>query len=509
MLGRASVGLRLLVVVLLLYVATAGGSLATTDAVVTYDVTRSLVSRGSLALSGNLLGMDAHRGSDGRYYSPFGIAQSLFNIPFYIAGRGAERLTGAKVGKPDTVTKAAVAMGNTVAAAGCVWMTFLLAGCTTLGRRGAVTAALLVAFATVLWPYSKFGFNAPLSGLCLTGAAYGLCVGTRRNRRVPLVCAGAALGAALLTRHELALAILPATAFLVLEVRHDRARLIRGLAHVWAPFACAVGVWLTLNDVRFGNPFDSGYLRDPIPGFRSPVFAGLYGLLLSPSTSLFIYSPIVLASLPALVVFAKRDRHLAWFCGSLVLVFVVFYAFLGNWAGGRSYGSRYLVPVLPFLCLPVATLFERGVARPLRASVAALAIASALIQLPGVLVDFSRVSQRWAATEQPRPAGDRRLAWSASPLFLNTQEMVAAVPRNLRYLAGRETPPAVDRSSTDAGRRDFAQQFWFSLDLWWLYLFYLGACPAWAALALGLTPLVLAAWAARGLCAGLRTSEST
>jgi hypothetical protein len=209
------------------------------------------------------------------------------------------------------------------------------------------------------------------------------------------------------------------------------------------------------------------------------------------------------------VVFGKRDRHLAWLCGSLALGFVVFYAFLGNWAGGRSYGSRYLVPVLPFLCVPVAALFELGVARPIRASVAALAIASALIQVPGALVDFSRVSQRWAAAEQARLVGDRRFAWSASPLLLNTREMVAAVPRNLRYLAGRDTPPAVDRSSTDTGRRDFAQQFWFSLDLWWLYLFYLGACPAWAALALGLTPLVLAAWVASGLRAGLRTARAT
>ena len=128
---------------LLVYGATAGGSLATTDAVVTYDVTRSLVERGSLALSGNLLGMEAHRGIDGRYYSPFGIAQSVFNVPFYLVGRGAERLIGTKVGKPGAVTKAAVAvaMGNAVAAAGCVWMTFLLAGCTALRPRGAVVAA--------------------------------------------------------------------------------------------------------------------------------------------------------------------------------------------------------------------------------------------------------------------------------------------------------------------------------------------------------------------------------
>ena len=500
---RRAVGLRLLVMALLVYGATAGGSLATTDAVVTYDVTRSLVERGSLALSGNLLGMEAHRGIDGRYYSPFGIAQSVFNVPFYLVGRGAERLIGTKVGKPGAVTKAAVAMGNAVAAAGCVWMTFLLAGCTALRPRGAVVAAGLVGFATVLWPYSKFGFNAPLAGLSLTAAAVGLCRGTRRDHRPALVGAGAALGVALLTRHELALAAIPATLFLVLELRPNRSRLARALALVWTPLVGAVGIWLALNYARFGNPLDSGYLRDPIPGFGSPFSDGLYGLLLSPSTSLFLYSPIALASVPALVAFGRRDRHLAVLLSSLILIFVVFYAFLGNWAGGRSYGSRYLVPVLPFLALPVAVLFEPGTARRVRAAAAALAVLSVAVQIPGVLVDFSRVSQRWAAmpSHQSQLGPERRLLWSASPLLLNALETAEAIPRNLHYLAGSDTPPAVDATSRDEGRRDFGQQFWFSLDLWWLFLFYLGVYPAWVAVAVGVIQFLMIAWVARGLVA--------
>jgi len=38
------------------YLATAGGSMATTDAVVAYDLTRQMVDHGTIALSGNLIG---------------------------------------------------------------------------------------------------------------------------------------------------------------------------------------------------------------------------------------------------------------------------------------------------------------------------------------------------------------------------------------------------------------------------------------------------------------------
>jgi hypothetical protein len=56
-----------------------------------------------------------------------------------------------------------------------------------------------------------------------------------------------------------------------------------------------------------------------------------------------------------------------------------------------------------------------------------------------------------------------------------------AVPNNVRYVMGLETPPVRATAASEA-QRDFSQQFGFSLDFWWLYLFYLGAMPAWAAL---------------------------
>lgn len=147
----------------------------------TYDVTDNLVRHGSIAMSGNLLGMESQRGADGRYYSPFGIGQSLYNVPFYLAGRATTALTGLRAGRSDSLVKAAVAMGQTLVAATIVWQTFALAVMVTGRVSSSAMAALTLAFASVLWPYARFGFNQPLACATLLAAiGYAYC-GVRSN----------------------------------------------------------------------------------------------------------------------------------------------------------------------------------------------------------------------------------------------------------------------------------------------------------------------------------------
>ncbi|MGE5357696.1 MAG: hypothetical protein ACM3NQ_01675 [Bacteroidales bacterium] len=495
---------RVFFVALLVYASTAGGSLATTDAVVSFDVTRSICEHGSLAMSGNLLGMDAHRGVDGRFYSPFGIAQSIYNIPFYLAGRTAQRALGVRFGKSDTVTKAAVAMGGTPVAAACVALTFLLALEVSGQAVVALTAALLLGFGTVFWPYAKFGFNAPLATCFMLLSALGAWSAARSARLVPAALAGLALGGAMLTRHELAIGGLPIAIFFVMRARGSRAFALQAAAGLGG-FGIGAAAWMAVNAVRFGNALNPGYLGDPIPAFGSSLFAGLYGLLLSPAASLIVYCPVVLLVAPALVWMWRRERPAAVLFGGIFLTMLVFYAQLGNWVGGRSYGPRYLVPTLPFLVIPVAWWLCGVRRRRLPSLAIAICALSVAVQLPGVLVDFAKVSVAWARQYEAGAVPDRRVEWRAAPLVLNTRATVEAVPRNVRYLAGIDTPPRPARDAGDADR-DFSQQFAFSLDLWWLYLFYLGAWSAPVALLVGCVPLVAAVLISRQLARGVSCS---
>ncbi len=152
-------------IVLCVYLTTAGGSFATDLA--SYEVTKNLVQRGSVAMSYDVLETEAERGLDGQYYAPVGIGHPLVGVPFYLASRVVQQLFDVRVGKPETVDKAAVVVGSAVTAALCAPLVFLFAWRITGSLVGALFAAFALAFGTSLWPYSKFGFNAPLATLCL------------------------------------------------------------------------------------------------------------------------------------------------------------------------------------------------------------------------------------------------------------------------------------------------------------------------------------------------------
>ncbi len=480
------------------YLFTAGGSLATIDAVKTFEVTRSLVERGAIDAPPALL-LPANRGVDGRYYPQFGIGQSLYGVPFYLAGRLVERVADGHLPKRDVLRKAAVASGSAFAAAGCVWLAFLFATWLSNSVTAGVFAALSLAFGTLMWPYSKFGFNAPLATLCLLGATALLWAGTRRGRRSALLGSGFLLAALILVRHEGMLAAVPAAMWLAMEAKGPGriGVLLRRSVLVGAPYLAGVGFWLSFNVYRFGSPFYSGYT----PRFGNPL-VGLQGLLLSPGGSLFLYCPLALAAIGALVWLARRDRASACLLGGNVVVFLLFYSTLVDWQGGRSYGPRYLVPTLPFLCIAVAAWYASG-SRRLKAALLALTVVSVIVQWPGVLVDFSKVGEQ-DAQHTGESHAVRAASWHSAAIVLNTSAAVSALPLNAQILAG--TRPRTAIQATRDEDPSFARSLAFSLDFWWVYAYHLRLVRAPIALLCGLIPLVFAAFFAVRLRAAIRPS---
>ena len=464
---------------LCLYGATTGGSMATD--IMAYEVTKGIVERGSVAMSYNLFEMEAHRGIDGRYYSPYGLGHALYSAPFYLLGRTAERFSGGGIGRSESLRKGAMTVGSAVAAAASVWLTFWFAWALVGQRRPAVMAALALGCATAMWPYAKFGFNAPLATLCVLTAVYGAWVGVRFHRLWMLVLSGAGIGAALLVRHELVLVSLPIVLWLILESWPDIRRAVRTISVIAMPAVVAVMITAYYNWIRFGNLFDTGYLRDQTAVFGS-FWQGVVGLTVSPGGSLFLYSPLLLLGIGALNELRKEDRHTAILLTGVTLVLFCFYASLGHWDADRSYGPRYLLPLTPFLCIPLARWFDTGATGVRQKIVMAGLVVSMLVQLPGVLVDFSKVGHTPEIGYQTRNV--RRWEWQYSALVLNTRAAVSTVPQNIRYLAGVDKRPSTTPAMGLA--RNFSAQFAYSLDFWWVYLYFLGVISAEVTIILGL-----------------------
>jgi hypothetical protein len=120
---------------------------------------------------------------------------------------------------------------------------------------------------------------------------------------------------------------------------------------------------LAYNSIAFGSPLEQGYGTKP---FDTPLATGLYGLLVSPSRGLLVYTPYVIFPLGALlrawrwpgaVAVRLRGLSLVW------LATLALYATYAEWWGGRVFGSRFLDDLAPLLFAALAWGIGTGMLR--------------------------------------------------------------------------------------------------------------------------------------------------
>jgi len=139
-------------------------------------------------------------------------------------------------------------------------------------------------------------------------------------------------------------------------------------------FSCGLGVVLALlgyyNYFRFGNPLETGRGVDPSAVmqfgygvFTSPI-QGIYGLVFSSNKGLLLFSPVVVVALLAWPRLNRLHPFLSRVLVAAIAFRIVFIASRSDWHGGFSLGPRYLLMLLPYLCLPlvllVKDLLQRG-----------------------------------------------------------------------------------------------------------------------------------------------------
>ena len=298
-----------------------------------------------------------------------------------------------------------------------------------LGYRYAVAAgaALILGLDTMAWVYSKVFFREPLAALALLATAYFL-LGLR-----PVVAGGAAgpqrLTYALLavasyglaiTTKEMMLVALPVLllvgAWYLAEGRGPQrppARQQIGLLiFVTLISATIFGLILLYNSSALGHlALGSRRVSDFIPSFfaMSPeMWSAMAQMPFSPGKGLFTHSPILLLSLFA-IAFLWRQRRYGELLLPLLLVPVFMRAYgtaYGDWWGGRNWGPRYFVPLLPFLAIALAPVLQYLLQRRSRALWAGFLVVAALsfaVQVGGLAVNLQLFANQLTAIRADAP----------------------------------------------------------------------------------------------------------
>jgi len=150
---------------------------------------------------------------------------------------------------------------------------------------------------------------------------------------------------------------------------------------------------LIYNYAAFDSPFSTGYSYVPevgiftgmdegFHGLSYPHFEWFYGILFGGERGLLWFSPILLLAPLAIYRYwrAPDSRGETIIICAVALYYVLWNSSYFYWHGGTATGPRHLVPIIPFLCLPLALLWS-GARAWLKYTLSGLFIVSFLITL--------------------------------------------------------------------------------------------------------------------------------
>jgi hypothetical protein len=531
---------RIGVAAALLFALTGGGRIVGSDELAMFELSRAML-RGNLAVpEGATL-----EGPDGRHYTKNAAAQAVIALPWVAAVEGAVRAAPIAEHQRELAERFGISFFNAVVTAILLAVFYTVVRRMEVGPRSALAATVLLGASTPLWVYAKSFMAEPLQAIGLLLALAG-CAGVGAGRAYARPERMAGLGVFLAV--SVKLSMLPLALACMTTLIGQPARAWRTPLLGLALALIGHGIY---NVARFGTPFETGYgAQATATAYTTPIWVGLYGLLLSSGKGVLWFAPALWLALPIWLAGALPFAELrpssdpdvrvarGWGraaaamtpvqrirFGSLAVAVaaLLLYGRFQHWAGDGSFGPRYLIPVLPLAFLIVALALERG-GRTVRRWAWGLGVFGALVQFGGVGVYFGaqmREAGDYPYTlplEHPRFMSDSHFNPRFTPivdhwrmLIRNGGEYLRGEGPALKVGGGAEPatagvePTTISRIGVGAEDQD---RLLHALDFWWAYLAYAGFAP-WPPVLAAFLLAVLTAWAwGRAAHAARREAQS-
>ncbi len=377
-----------------LFLVTSTGRVRTVDEIEVKFQGESLMLHGTTAVPQAVEANRFYGALDrkGQPRAPYGEAQALLSVPWHAAAQvlwivlpQGSMPVGSKYLFVDAIVTTSSAVFSAIAAA----LAFLIFCHLGIAVRTALAATAMIALATPLFAYSAWFFSEPLVAALMLAAALVLFTGQNRYSLGRAALAGLFLGTMIWVRPAHVIAV---SVFLLAVLVRDRAKTpypALVLALIAGVFGAA---YLLRNEIYYGDIWEFGYPKvveaaKHLNSFETPVTTGLFGFLLSPGKSVFLFAPPILLAIPGVLRLAKRDPGLGILAGGMPVAYLLFFLRYAQWEGGFCIGPRYLVPSIALLCLGLGPLLAEAAPRTRKLAIVLFA-AGVLVQGISISTSF-------------------------------------------------------------------------------------------------------------------------
>jgi len=315
----------------------------------------------------------------GHYYSDKAPGLSFAAlVPLYIADRVGHAVHVSPAWFAHFSLYICTVMTSAVSTALAATLIFLMLLRWGLRLSAATLSAMVFGLGTPMWVYATHFWGHALSAACLVcafAAADGAREPATNSRRVMIgILVGATAGWAVVTEYPAAIPALLLAVLATISFRHSATD---QKAWAWPAMALAASagvcliILLTYQNAAFGSPFRLGYsytvnfgetVRQGAWGITYPKWEAFKKLLLGRRCGVLLFSPVLIA-VPLGFATLWKQRTLRWSAltaAAIFLYYLLFNASYVSWAGGSSFGARYLSPGFPFACLLLAPAWEHA-----------------------------------------------------------------------------------------------------------------------------------------------------
>ncbi|MFN2302402.1 MAG: hypothetical protein ACK2TV_01600, partial [Anaerolineales bacterium] len=244
------------------------------------------------------------------------------------------------------------------------------------GVRGAVFAMVSFGMGTLAWGWATVMFGHALAGACIFLGFSAVFYASRyKNDRTKMrifgFAAGAFLAWAVVVEYPAAIASFMVALYGLYEMRTwDRNARIQFLKLFLMGFLFFIIPLFVYNTIVFGSPFSIGYshlqtfegMQEGFFGVTLPNLTNLYHIVISPYRGLLWFSPILLLSPIGIYLIWRtpKTRNLALLITALAIYYILLNSAYFYWEGGRSTGPRHIIPIIPFLSLPISMVWLKA-----------------------------------------------------------------------------------------------------------------------------------------------------